>query len=204
MCRVSCSCCNRKCQPKHYLISWSGDKTYFCSLCVISIKESQKNLKRRLTITAPESTEKHPQIKKLPKKKKKRKKKRKKRETSVKKKKKKVKLITKSANVVINRVKDKKKLSQKRWKLNRKKRIDNAPGRGVTREDREWLLEFYGTTCLCCGKPGVTISTLDHVVPLCKDGRHDPDNLQNICWPCNKKKGLKVIDYRPKPYEDRP
>ena len=41
---------------------------------------------------------------------------------------------------------------------------------------------------------------LDHVKPLYHGGRHDPDNLQVLCWTCNREKGLKVVDYRTKRY----
>ena len=81
----------------------------------------------------------------------------------------------------------------------RRLREEAAPGRGVTAEDRKRVFDFYGRVCLMCGKKKRKMC-LDHVIALYMGGRHDPDNLQPLCWPCNKRKGLKTIDYRPKPY----
>jgi len=81
----------------------------------------------------------------------------------------------------------------------RRDRENTAPGRGVTTEDRVAVFDYYGRACLACGKRKKKMC-LDHVVALYEGGRHDPDNLQPMCWTCNKKKGLKTVDYRPKPY----
>lgn len=53
----------------------------------------------------------------------------------------------------------------------------------------------YGNRCLCCGKKGVKL-TADHVIPLCREGTNNIDNIQPLCIPCNYAKGQKVIDYR--------
>lgn len=37
--------------------------------------------------------------------------------------------------------------------------------------------------------PGVYLS-IDHVVPRCRGGSSEPDNLQVLCVPCNTKKGV--------------
>tara|TARA_R110000824_G_scaffold107837_1_gene254391 strand:- start:2880 stop:3245 length:366 start_codon:yes stop_codon:yes gene_type:complete len=78
-------------------------------------------------------------------------------------------------------------------------REDTAPGRGVTADDRKLVYTFYGRRCMACGKTKGRI-VLDHVVPLFEGGRHDVDNLVPLCWACNKKKGVKIIDYRPYPW----
>ena len=31
--------------------------------------------------------------------------------------------------------------------------------------------------------------SIDHIVPLCRDGTHDEANLQTLCRSCNSKKG---------------
>lgn len=81
-------------------------------------------------------------------------------------------------------------------------RIASAPGRGVSKLDREWVLELYGDRCLACGCGPVLPYMLDHVEPLFKGGRHDPDNLQPLCWGCNRTKGIRTVDHRPTPYRD--
>lgn len=85
----------------------------------------------------------------------------------------------------------------------RKARVASAPGRGVTKQARAWVLELYGAACLVCGKR-VLPYNLDHVIPLVSGGRHDPDNLQPLCWRHNRRKGTQTIDHRPFPYEDPP
>ena len=42
--------------------------------------------------------------------------------------------------------------------------------------------------CVRCGKPA---DTIDHIIPLSKGGTNDIDNLQPMCWKCNKAKGSK-------------
>lgn len=69
-----------------------------------------------------------------------------------------------------------------------------APGRGVTMADREAIFERDGWTCQRCGS--TEYLTLDHVIPLSRGGRHDPDNLCCLCWSCNVRKGTSTTDYR--------
>jgi len=91
-----------------------------------------------------------------------------------------------------------KKRGQIAARKRRRLREDAAPGRGVTPEDRRRIFAYYGRQCLVCGTRRSLV--LDHVTPLFLGGRHDPDNLQVLCWSCNTKKGLKIRDYRPKPW----
>ena len=34
----------------------------------------------------------------------------------------------------------------------------------------------------------------DHIIPLSEYGQHADENLQILCWPCNLKKGDKILD----------
>jgi len=86
-------------------------------------------------------------------------------------------------------------------KKRRALREENAPGRGVTPEDRKLVYTFYGRRCLACGKSKGRIE-LDHVVPLYKGGEHDPRNLQVLCHRCNSAKGIQTIDYRTWPWPE--
>lgn len=83
-------------------------------------------------------------------------------------------------------------------KVRRQLREEAAPGRGVTTDDRKRVFAYYGRRCLICGT--TKRICLDHVKALFCGGRHDPDNLQPLCYSCNTKKGLKTRDYRPKPF----
>lgn len=56
------------------------------------------------------------------------------------------------------------------------------------------LCEKYDHRCLCCGL--VKPLTVDHVIPLSKQGSNRIENLQPLCKPCNSSKGVKLTDYR--------
>ena len=60
----------------------------------------------------------------------------------------------------------------------------------------EWraLCAEYGFKCLRCGRKRKL--TVDHIVPLIKGGRNVISNIQPLCDPCNKAKGVSTIDYR--------
>lgn len=83
-------------------------------------------------------------------------------------------------------------------KIRRRLREEAAPGRGVTKQDRKNVFEYYGRRCLRCGSTRRLV--LDHVKALYCGGRHDPDNLQPLCWVHNQEKGIKTADYRPFPF----
>ena len=65
----------------------------------------------------------------------------------------------------------------------------------VAHAEWQWLCDYYGNRCLCCGGGGPL--TMDHVIPLSKGGAHSIDNIQPLCSTCNSKKYDKHIDYRP-------
>lgn len=53
-------------------------------------------------------------------------------------------------------------------------------------------------TCKKCGisikkEPNLLLE-IDHIIPLSKGGLTTEDNLQTLCWKCNRSKGAK-IDY---------
>lgn len=58
---------------------------------------------------------------------------------------------------------------------------------------RQWLVWAYGSKCAKCGAEKNL--TIDHVVPICKGGGHNIENLQILCRSCNNKKGAEVIRY---------
>jgi len=49
--------------------------------------------------------------------------------------------------------------------------------------------------CLACGT--TENLSVDHVIPLAKGGAPGKENWQVLCIPCNSRKMLDVIDYRP-------
>src|SRR6476469_10580843 len=57
------------------------------------------------------------------------------------------------------------------------------------------LCEYYNNECLACHRNDVPL-TIDHIVPVSKNGSNWIDNIQPLCGPCNSSKGAKTIDYR--------
>ena len=64
-------------------------------------------------------------------------------------------------------------------------------------ESWQWdaLCQHYGNKCLRCGSSNKL--TADHVVPVAKGGSGGIINIQPLCQPCNSRKHVKTIDYRP-------
>lgn len=60
----------------------------------------------------------------------------------------------------------------------------------------EWeaLCIKYDHKCLACGQQ--LPLTPDHILPTSKGGSQDIDNIQPLCFPCNRRKGDRCIDYR--------
>lgn len=57
-------------------------------------------------------------------------------------------------------------------------------------------------TCKNCGistndEPNLLLE-IDHIIPLSKNGITTENNLQTLCWKCNRKKGSKIIDAKKK------
>jgi 5-methylcytosine-specific restriction endonuclease McrA len=72
----------------------------------------------------------------------------------------------------------------------------NAQGKHST-EQWEQLKAQYDYTCLCCGQKEPEIKlTYDHIVPLVRGGSDDISNAQPLCYSCNRKKHIQIVDYR--------
>lgn len=64
-----------------------------------------------------------------------------------------------------------------------KRRGAEIVGRGVTHHDWKAIKENYSFLCGYCGlrKP----LTMDHRVPVCRGGKHEPENIIPACGLCN-------------------
>jgi 5-methylcytosine-specific restriction endonuclease McrA len=62
------------------------------------------------------------------------------------------------------------------------------------------MRSFYGSQCMSPECDATENLTLDHVVPLSKEGWHEFANWQILCKPCNSgKRDWHSEDYRPWP-----
>lgn len=66
----------------------------------------------------------------------------------------------------------------------------------MTSELREKIKKRDNYTCQKCGistakEPNLLLE-IDHIIPLAKNGLTTEDNLQTLCWRCNRIKGAKI------------
>lgn len=76
--------------------------------------------------------------------------------------------------------------------------VDNEPRRIAQRyinkrEVREFIFN-RDKVCLCCGSSEKL--SIDHIIPVIKNGPNHLSNLQTLCKSCNSRKCDKIIDYR--------
>lgn len=79
-------------------------------------------------------------------------------------------------------------------KSNAKRRAQVTSTVGVVTLTKEQLAVLQGGVCALCSKPFTLFDpfTLDHIIPLSKDGIHDDSNFQAVHKSCNSKKGNKL------------
>ena len=70
-------------------------------------------------------------------------------------------------------------------------RYVNIPYREETLATRRGVLRRDGHSCAYCGKQA---STVDHVVPKSRGGKHSWENLVACCLRCNNNKGDKTLN----------
>lgn len=66
----------------------------------------------------------------------------------------------------------------------------------MTSSLREKIKKRDNYTCQKCGlsikdEPNLLLE-IDHIIPLSKNGLTTEDNLQTLCWRCNRTKGSKI------------
>ena len=67
----------------------------------------------------------------------------------------------------------------------------------MTSKLRQHIKERDGFTCRQCGasvkdEPNLLLE-IDHIIPISKGGLTTEDNLQTLCWRCNRSKGAKIL-----------
>ncbi len=73
----------------------------------------------------------------------------------------------------------------------------NAVGGIVTAAEWAAIKQYFDYCCLMCGRQEPAIKlTMDHVIPISKEGPNTIANIQPLCRPCNAKKFDQVLDLR--------
>lgn len=67
----------------------------------------------------------------------------------------------------------------------------------MTTKLRSYIISRDNFTCCQCGnstkaEPNLLLE-VDHIVPIAKGGLTKEDNLQTLCWKCNRSKGAKLL-----------
>jgi hypothetical protein len=68
----------------------------------------------------------------------------------------------------------------------------------MTKKLREFIKERDNYTCCLCGnsvekEPNLLLE-IDHIIPVAKGGCTTEDNLQTLCWKCNRSKSDKLLN----------
>ena len=68
----------------------------------------------------------------------------------------------------------------------------------MTKKLRELIKTRDNFTCCNCGnstsvEPNLLLE-IDHIIPVAKGGRTEEDNLQTLCWKCNRAKSDRILD----------
>ena len=68
----------------------------------------------------------------------------------------------------------------------------------MTLDLREKIKSRDNYTCKICGissmqEPHLLLE-IDHIIPISKGGMSTEDNLQTLCWKCNRNKGTKILE----------
>lgn len=88
---------------------------------------------------------------------------------------------------------DQNRLSVRAASQRRRARLLNAPGRGITKSEVESILK---APCFYCGGQS---DSLDHVVPVSRGGRHEPENVVAACRRCNSSKHDRLLsEWKPR------
>ena len=83
-------------------------------------------------------------------------------------------------------------------KINSKKSSKRFQRTLMTPELREAIIRRDNWTCQKCGnsvfkEPNLLLE-VDHIIPVSKGGKTEPNNLQTLCWKCNREKSDKIDD----------
>ncbi|MBQ8327578.1 MAG: HNH endonuclease [Lachnospiraceae bacterium] len=67
----------------------------------------------------------------------------------------------------------------------------------MTKKLRDFIKNRDNFTCCYCknsthAEPNLLLE-IDHIIPVSKGGKTEENNLQTLCWKCNRSKSDKII-----------
>lgn len=67
--------------------------------------------------------------------------------------------------------------------------MSKTPRVRIPTEVRKYVFERDRYQCQSCGQTNLeTNLTIDHIIPLARNGQNDLSNLQTLCYICNQRK----------------
>lgn len=67
----------------------------------------------------------------------------------------------------------------------------------MTEKFRAYIKERDNYTCQMCTasieEQDLLLLEVDHIIPISKGGQSVEENLQTLCWKCNRSKGSKIL-----------
>ena len=114
------------------------------------------------------------------------------------------KIARKAIREIINEVNTQKK-SKSTKKVNAKseirssksktKKTNQTRSRYILASIRVSVLNRDNYKCVFCGRSSKQVSLeVDHIIPFAKGGSNDIDNLQTLCFDCNRGKGSRQLN----------
>ena len=81
--------------------------------------------------------------------------------------------------------------------MEREKTYSRRQKMPYSKETAEYMAMLVTLPCTYCGSTDRI--TIDHIVPLSRGGKHEPEILTPACWTCNCSKGARLLDEWPGP-----
>jgi 5-methylcytosine-specific restriction enzyme A len=94
----------------------------------------------------------------------------------------------------INEANNRSSVPSKAKNIPSKKSPSQKRSRSISLSVRLDVLTRDGYKCVYCGRSSQQIDLeIDHIIPYSKGGSNQIDNLQSLCFDCNRGKGARII-----------
>jgi 5-methylcytosine-specific restriction enzyme A len=95
----------------------------------------------------------------------------------------------------INEANDRSSVPSKIDKISVQRLSRQKRSRSIPLSVRLDVLTRDGYKCVYCGRNSQQIDLeIDHIIPYSKGGSNQIDNLQSLCFDCNRGKGARIIE----------